>query len=142
MCSRRLVGTDQKRGPLDAHHLLAVHVLFLQHAKLIADFLVYISKECVRQVVFGAELGLGLGRVAADAEHHGAGCLELFEGVAEAAGLDRAARSIGSGVKEEYDGLAGVVGEAYGLVLVGLKGEIGDFLFSSMGSILARWMLG
>jgi hypothetical protein len=43
------------------HHFLAVHVLFLHHAKLIADFLVYISKECVRQVVFGAELGLALG---------------------------------------------------------------------------------
>ena len=40
------------------HHFLAVHVLFLQHAKLFAHFLVYISKECVRQVVLGAEFGL------------------------------------------------------------------------------------
>ena len=122
-----LVGADQERGPLDAPHLLAVHVLFLQHAKLIADFLVYISKECVRQVVLGAEFGLGLGRVAADAEHHGAGGLELLEGVAEAAGLNGAARSVGSGIKEEYDGLAGIVRQAYGFVLVGLQREIGDF---------------
>ena len=70
------VGADQERGPLDAHDLLAVHVLFLQHAKLIADFLVYISKERVRQVVLGAEFGLGRGRVAADAEHNRPGRLQ------------------------------------------------------------------
>jgi hypothetical protein len=70
----------------------------------------------------------GRGCIAADAEDDGAGGLELLKGIPEAAGLNRTARSIGSRVKEEYDGLAGVVGEAYGLILVGLQGEIGDFL--------------
>ena len=55
---QRLVRPDDEGRPLNAHHFLAVHVLFLQHIKLFADFLVYISKECVREVVLGAELGL------------------------------------------------------------------------------------
>ena len=32
------VGADQKRGPLDSHDFLAIHVLFFQHAKLFAHF--------------------------------------------------------------------------------------------------------
>ena len=88
---------------------LPIHVLFLHHAKLIADFLVYICKECVGQLVLGAKLGLGLRRVAGDAEHHGARRLQLLERVAEAAGLNGAARSVCPGVKEEDDGLAVVV---------------------------------
>ena len=74
---QRAVRADHKGGSLNAHDFLAVHVLFLQHAKLIADFLVYISKECVRKVEFGAELGLFARRVAADAQNHGAGRLKL-----------------------------------------------------------------
>src|SRR5271157_1096166 len=122
-----LVRADHECGPLDAPHFLSVHVLFLQNAKLIAHFLVYISKECVRQAVFGAELGLVPGCIAGDAKHNRAGRLELFEGIAEAAGLNGAARSIRSGVKEEYDRLAGVSGQAGGPVLVGLQGKVGDF---------------
>src|ERR1035438_9580764 len=86
-----LVRADHESRPLDPPHLLAVHVLFLQYAKLIADFLVYISKECIRQLVLGAEFGLSFGRVAADAQHNSAGCLEFLERIAEAAGLDGAA---------------------------------------------------
>jgi hypothetical protein len=60
-----LVRADDECGSLDAPHFLAVHVIFLQDAKLIAHFFVYISKECVGQVVFGAEFGLSFGRIAA-----------------------------------------------------------------------------
>jgi len=122
-----LVGTDDKGGALDAEDFFAVHVLFLEYAKLIADFLVYICKERVGQVVFGAEFGLGLGRVAGDAEDDGAGGLELEESVAKAACFNGAAGSIGPRIKEEYDGLAGVVREADGLVFVGLQGKISYF---------------
>ena len=123
----RLVGSDQERCALDTHDLLAVHVLFLHHAKLIADFLVYISKECIRKVVLRAELGLGLGRVARDAQYHGAGGLQLLEGVAETAGLNGAARGIGSRIKEKNHGFAFKVREAYFFLFVGFKRKIGDF---------------
>src|ERR1035441_8218068 len=130
-----LVRANHKSGPLNAKNLFPIHVLFLQNAKLIAYFLVYISKERVRQVVFGAELGLILGRIAGDAQHHGASRLDLLEGVAEAAGLNSAARSIRPGIKEEYDGLASVVGQAYGFILIGLQGEIGNFLVQFHGEV-------
>ena len=61
MCSTGLIGSDDEHRPLDPHHFLAVHVLFFQHVKLFADFLVYISKECVREVVLGLEFGLVAG---------------------------------------------------------------------------------
>ena len=122
-----LVGSDQKRCALDTHHLLAVHVLFLHHAKLIANFLVYISKECIGKVVFCAEFGLGFGRVARDAEDHGAGRLQLLESVAEPAGFNCAARSIGSGKKEKNNGFASKIREAYFFLFVGFKRKIGDF---------------
>jgi len=71
--------------------------------------LVYISKECVRQVVLGAEFGLVARRVAADAQNHGARCLQLLEGIAEAAGLDGAAGGVGFRVEEEDNRLAGKI---------------------------------
>src|SRR5208282_5850464 len=122
-----LVGSDQKRCAFDTHDLLAVHVLFLHHAKLIADFLVYISKECVRKVVLRPEFGLGLSDIARDAEDHGAGSLQLLEGIAKAAGFNGAARSIGSGIKKENYGFAFKVREAYFFLLVGFQREVGDF---------------
>ena len=123
-----LVRANDESRPLDAPDFLAVHILFLEHAKLIADFLVYISKERVGQLVFGAEFGLILGRVAADAEHDDAFGLKFFECIAEAAGFDGAAGRVRSGIKEEYDRPAGIAGEAYGFVLVGLQGKVGNFL--------------
>jgi len=128
-----LVRANQECGSRDAPHFLPIHVLFLHHAKLIADFLVYISKECIRQVVFGAELGLGFWRVSRDSEHHRTGGLKLLERVAESAGFNGAARSISSGIKEEYNGLAGIVREAYALLLVGFEREVGNFLIQFHG---------
>src|SRR5580692_2075689 len=100
-----LVGTDDEGGPFDADHFLAVHVLFLEHPKLIAHLFVYICEEWIRQVELFPEFALCLGRIAGDSEHHRAGFLELFKGVAEAAGLNGAARCVRLGIKEEYDWL-------------------------------------
>ena len=128
------IRANHECGPFDAPDLLPIHVLFLQNTKLIAHFLVYISKECVRQVIFSAEFCLVPGRVPGDAEHHCAGRLELFERIAKAAGLNGAARSIRSRVKEEYDRFARVVGQARRLVLVGLQGKVGNFLIEFLQS--------
>jgi len=129
-----LVGPDDKGGPLYAEDLFAVHVLFLEHAKLIADFLVYISEERVGKVEFGAEFGLRLGRVAGDAQHHSASGLNLFELVAKPAGFNGAAGGVRAGVKEQHNRLARVVGKTDGDVFVGLQGEIGYFLIQFHGS--------
>jgi hypothetical protein len=131
-----LVGADDESGALDPPDFLAIHVLFLHHAKLIADFLVYISKECVGKVVFGAESCLVLRGVPRDAEDHGSGGQELLEGVAEAAGFNGAAGGVGSWIKEENDGFAFKVREAYSFPLVGLKREIRDFRIQFHGYFL------
>ncbi len=122
-----LIWTNDKGSPLNTPYFLAVHVLLLHHAKLIADFLVYISKECVRQAVLFAEFSLGFRGVAGDAKNDSACSLELFEGIAKSTCFDSAAGSVCSGIKEEYDGFAFVVREAYSFALVGFKREVGDF---------------
>jgi len=94
---------------------------------LIADLFVHIGQQRVGQLVFGAEFGLRLGRIAADAEHHGARGQQFFEGIAEAAGLDGAARRVRLGIKEEHHRPASEIGEAYGLVFIAGKGKIGNF---------------
>lgn len=122
-----LVRTDDEGCALDADHFPAVHVLFLEHPKLIAHLFVYICEERIRQVELFPEFALCFGRVAGDSEDDGAGFLELFKGIAEAAGFDGAARRIRLGIKEEYDRLSGEVGEMDGLVLIVLEGEVGNF---------------
>jgi len=106
---QRLVGADQERSSLDAPYFLAIHVLFFQNTKLIADFLVYISKERVRQVVFSAEFGLCFRSIARDAEHYCPSSLEFFESIAKAAGFNGAAWRVCSGIEEKHDGFAGIV---------------------------------
>src|SRR5277367_2447679 len=123
-----LVGADEEGGPLDADDFLAVHVLFLEHIKLFADFFVYICKEWIRQVILFLEFLLRPGRVAGDAENDGSGSLELLEGVTEAAGFDGASGRVGSGVKEQDNGLAGKVLEVHSIFLVVLQREVGNFL--------------
>ena len=128
-----LVGADYECCAFDAHDFLAVHVLFLEDTKLIDDFFVYICQERVGEIVFFLELALGFDGVAGDAEDDGSGGLQFFEGVAEAAGLDGTARGVGFGVKEEYDGLSGEVGEIDGVVLVVLECKVGYFFVESDG---------
>src|SRR6266567_449951 len=132
---QRLVRADHKSGAFDPPYLLAVHVLFLQHAKLIANFLVYISKECVRQVVLGAELRLCLGCVPRNAQHHRTGRLQFGESIPKAACLNSAARRVGPRIEEQHYGLARVVREAYSLILIGLQREIRNFLIQFHGEI-------
>ena len=125
---QRLVRANQEGGPLNAHDFLPVHIFFFQHVKLFADFFVYIGKEGIRQVVLCLELRWPSGVSREMPSTMAPAALEFFEGVAEAAGLDRAARSVGSGIKEEDDGLAGEILEVNGIFLVILKRKIGNFL--------------
>ena len=62
------VWPDDERGPDDAHDFLAVHVLFLQHAEGVGDFLVGIGQQREGQLEFLLKLLLRLGRVGLDAK--------------------------------------------------------------------------
>ena len=73
------VRTDDERGSRYTHHLLAVHVLFLDHAVGVADCFVRIGYQRKRQVIFLRELLLVLRRVGRNAKHHGTGLFDLVE---------------------------------------------------------------
>jgi len=92
---------DQERGALNAHDLFPVHVLFLDHAEGIADFLVGVGEERVREVVFFFELLLFFRSVSGDAENYGAGLLYLLECVAEPARFYRSTRCVSLGIEEQ-----------------------------------------
>jgi len=62
------IGADDEGGPDDAHDFLAVHVLFLQHAERIGDFLVGIRQKREGQLEFLLKFLLCLGRVGRNAK--------------------------------------------------------------------------
>jgi len=72
------VGADYERGSGDAHHLFAVHVLFLQNAEGDGDFFVGIGQQGERQGFFVSEFFLRRGLIWGYAKQHGAGLLNLF----------------------------------------------------------------
>ena len=118
------VRPDQKGCALDAHDFLAVHVLFFEHPKLIADNLVYISEQRIRQVVFFFELLLRFGSVTRNAEHYRSCFLQTQKLITETAGLDGASWRVSFGVKEKNYGLARKIGEAYRIAVLILESKI------------------
>jgi hypothetical protein len=62
------IRTDDERGPDDAHDFFAVHVLFLQHAEGVGDFLVGIGQQREGKLELLLKLLLGFGRIGLDAK--------------------------------------------------------------------------
>ena len=54
------IAVNDKRGALDTHHFLAIHVFLFEDAESRDHFLFRISEQSVRQVVFVFELLLRL----------------------------------------------------------------------------------
>src|SRR5438270_2690865 len=95
------VWADQKRGPFNAHHLLAIHILFLDNAKGIANGLITVGDQVIGQVILLFELLLGGWLISGDAEHHGPGFLYLLECVAEPARFYGSTGGISLGIEEQ-----------------------------------------
>ena len=123
-----LVGTDEIGGAFDAFDQLAVHVLGLDEVVAVDEDHVGVGEEVVGKIVLVFEFFLGAHGVARDAEDNNAGLLEFFEGVAEAAGFDGAAGSVGARVEEEDYGLAFEVGEGDVFAVLVLEGEVFYFV--------------
>ena len=123
-----LIRTDEECGPLNPNYLLAVHILFLENAKLFADYFVYICKEGVGQGVLLFEFLLRLRCVARDTQNDGSGLLYLLKYIAKATCFNGTARRVGLGIEEKHDGFAGEVFQVYGFVFFGLKREISNFV--------------
>src|SRR5262249_1247949 len=96
------VGVDHERRALDAHVLLARELLLDPDAVLLGDGVVLVCEERERQLVLLPEPDVRAGAVRADAEDRRPSSLELAPGVADRAGLDRAARRVVFGIKIQY----------------------------------------
>ena len=103
------IGANNECSARNPQELLPVHALFFHHAVCGADLLVHVGEKGVRQVVFLLELLLLLRRVSRDAQHDGAGLLDLFECVAEPARFYRSTGGVCLREEKEDDILAGKV---------------------------------
>ena len=100
------IRADDECGASNPHHLLSVHVLFLQDAICHGHFLVLIGEQAEGKVVLILKLLLRFRRVGRDAQNHGPSFLNLLVRVAEPASLNGSARRVGSREKIEDHGLS------------------------------------
>ena len=122
------VGADNERGTLDAHHFVAVHVLFFDHAEGLTDLLVGVGEQGVGQVVLSLELFLLVGRISGDAQNDRPGFLQFFVRVAEPARFNGSTRGIGFRIEEEDYGLPAKILERELLSVFVGESEIRSFV--------------
>src|SRR5216683_1747920 len=134
-----LVGADEVGGSFYALYEFAVHVLGLDEVVAVDEDHVGVGEEVVGQVILILELLLVFDGVAGDAEDDDAFFLEFFKGVAEAAGLDGAAGSVGAGVEEEDYGFALEISEGDVFSVLVLEGEVFDDVVGLHG--LPQWLV-
>ena len=137
-----LVGADEIGGSLYAIDQFAVHVFGLDEIVAVDQDHVWIRQEIVGKVVLVFEFLLGFDGVAGDAEDYDAFLLELFEGVAEAGGLDGAAGGVGTGIEEEDYGGAFEVGEGDVFAVLVLEGEVFYFVAGFHGVLADERTVG
>ena len=100
------IRADDEGSALDAHHLLAIHFLFLHDAEGVGDLLILVGQQGVGQIVFFLKLFLPLRRVGGDAQDDRPGLLQLAVCVAEPARFNGSTRGVSLGKEEEDDGFA------------------------------------
>ena len=91
---------NHKRGAGNAHYFLAVHVFFFDHPEGICHLLFLVGQQGIRQLVLLFEFKLGAGGIGRDAQHHQAGLLQFFVGVAEPARFQRSPGSVSLRIEE------------------------------------------
>ena len=100
---------DHESRPLDSHIFLAVHTFFFHHTILVADGLVFIGQQGIRQVIFLFKFLLGRRLIGGNTQHHCSGPLDLGECVAEPARLNRSTGRVGLGVEKQHHVLSAIV---------------------------------
>ena len=121
-------GVDYERRAQDAHVFASVHRLLGPHAVSLADRMVGVRQQREVQFVFVAEIPVRLfavGAYADDAESHPG---QFGLAVAQAFGLQRAARGVVLGIEIEYRALSAEVGERQRFAVLGRGLEIGGHL--------------
>src|SRR5699024_8454944 len=93
------VGVDHESAAFDAGMLLAVHVLFLEHAEGVADGCVRVGDQIKRKFVFCLEILVLLDRIAGYADHGGIERLKIGVVIAEVLAFLRAAGRVVSWIE-------------------------------------------
>lgn len=124
---------NHKRSPLNAHIFLAIHALFFHHAIGIANGLVHVRQQWVRQIVFLFEFLLGRGLIGGNAKDNSAGFLDFLECVAEPARLNGSTGCIGFGVEEQDNILAAIVLQRDSFAIFIGKRELRGFIINLHG---------
>jgi hypothetical protein len=124
---------DDEGCAVDPHIFLAVHALFLHHAILVADGLVFIGQQGIGQIVFFFEFLLGRGLVGGDAENSRTGPLDFLECVAEPARFNRSTWRVGLGIKEQDQVLAAIILQCDCLSLFIRQRELRGFIINFHG---------
>jgi len=127
------VGANDERRPRHAHHLLAVHILFLDHAVSIADCFICVSDEREWQVELFGELLLRLHCVRRNTEHHRTRLFDLVERFAEPASFNRSSRGVGTRVEIEYDPFAFVIFEGDFVAVLVKRSKVRGFIIDFHG---------
>src|ERR1017187_1482555 len=124
----RAVQADDEGGALDAHHLLAVHVLLFIDAVGFGGGPVLVRQQGERQIVLLFEFRLRRWLVRRDPNDRRALLAERLDFVAELAGLHGAARGIGPGIEVQHHALALHCGEPEVFARVRLDVNIGSLI--------------
>src|SRR5690606_21267758 len=133
---------DEEGAALNAHELLAVHFLQLDHVELLAQGAVLVAEQLKREVVLALEVVVTLQAVLGNAENLTIGFLELLVVIAEVLALGGAAGGAVLRVEIQYQSLALEILQAEGFAAGGGYGKSRDFLADSNGHgrlLYLRW---
>src|SRR5690606_4226346 len=118
---------DAEGAALNAHELLAVHFLQLDHVDLLAEGAVLDAEQLKREVVLALEVVVTLQAVLGNAENLTIGFLELLVVIAEVLALGGAAGGAVLRVEIQYQSLALEILQSKRLASSGGNGKGGDF---------------
>ena len=126
LAPQHAVAVDHECTALDAAYRLAVKFLFLDYAKLRAQLLLRVGKQCEWQLLLGLKIFVRPQAVARDAGDDAAGVDKLGMEIAKLLRLRRAAGRAVLGVELEDHGFPALLREAEQGVAGGRDGEVCD----------------
>ena len=113
-------GFADEEGAADDAKVGAAHELFfLPGAEFGNEFVSGVAEQGEIQIMLGLEGGLGFYGIGAEAKDGDVEPVEIFFCVTKLGRFDGSTGSIGFGIEEEEDALAGEVGEGDGFAVVG-----------------------
>jgi len=100
---------DEERAADNAHEFAAHELFLLPGAKFLNEFVGRVAEQRKVQIQLGFEGSLGFHGIGAEPQDGDAQFLEVFMCVAKLGRFDDSTRSVGLGIEEEQDALAGKV---------------------------------